>query len=238
MLDFVFRPLLQIVGPLWTVIILSFILGLMTTIAHKYMTDQKLLKNAREEMKKLQAKMRQHKDNPKKLMEVQQKMMSYNMDILKQSFRPLLVTFIPVIIIFGWITAALVFQPIVADETFTSTVTVIGDGVVTASSETLYIANKSIQTSNGIAVFSFSGLDGDHVITYDYNGVIAEQKVRIGETYENPRVAVKKPFKSIEANLAKLELMNLGFWKPTGFGAYIIFTIVFSLLLRKLLNVA
>jgi uncharacterized membrane protein (DUF106 family) len=238
MLDFLFRPLMNLIGPFWTVVFLSLVLGLLTTIAHKYMTDQKLMRNARDEMKKLQTKMRSHKDNPKKLLEVQNKMMSYNMDIMKQSFRPLLVTFIPVIIIFGWISAATVYVPIMPDEGFTTTVTVVGDGSVLAMSETLAVLTPTVATSENVAVFGFSGPEGEHTITYEYNGAKVTQEILIGERYANPKVSVKAPFKKIEANLEHLNMLNLGFTQFTGFGTYIVFTILFSLLLRKLLNVA
>src|SRR3989338_3146270 len=88
-------PLMSIPNP-WNLLFLSLLITLVMTLLYKFLTDQKLMKELKDEMKKL-------KDNPEKMMEVQKKAMEKNMKYLFQSLKPTLITFIPILIIFEWI---------------------------------------------------------------------------------------------------------------------------------------
>ena len=203
------------------------------------MTDQVMMKNAREEMKKLQKKMRQQKDNPKKLMEIQKKMLSYNKDIMMQSFRPLLVTFIPIIIIFGWINMHMVYFPIAEDEVFSVDVEMRDLSDIRVVADNLTILERDNVSGVKEATFAFSGPAGFHDIAFSSAGITETIQVQIGTgEYYSPKNGMRSPFKRATVNLQRLEMLPLGFTNLTGFGTYIIFTIVFSLLLRKLLKVA
>lgn len=100
----VLEPLMSIPAP-WNVLLLSFILTLIMTLLYKFLTDQKLMKELKDEMKELQNEMKTLKDNPERMMEVQKKAMERNMKYLLQSLKPTLVTFIPILIIFAWLRA-------------------------------------------------------------------------------------------------------------------------------------
>lgn len=100
-LDPVLGPLMQIPSP-WNLLLLSFILTSLMTLIYKYVTNQKLMKELKDEMKELQNEMKTLKDNPEKMMEVQKKAMERNMKYLFQSLKPTIITFIPILIIFQW----------------------------------------------------------------------------------------------------------------------------------------
>ena len=102
-LDWIFHPLVAPFTPLWSVIILSFVITLFVTLAYKFFTDQKLLKSIKEEMKQLQGEVKKARDNPERMMQLNQEMMRKNAILLKSSFKPMVITLIPILIIFGWL---------------------------------------------------------------------------------------------------------------------------------------
>ena len=85
-----------------SIIIVAFLLSLVVTLVYKYLTNQVLMKELRGQMKKMQAKM---KAEPDKAVELQKQAMSINMKLMKESFKPLLITIIPFFAIFAWLKA-------------------------------------------------------------------------------------------------------------------------------------
>ena len=100
-LDPVLGPLMSIPAP-WNVFLLSFVLTLGMTLLYKYATDQKLMKELKDEMKELQKEMKMLKDEPAKMMEVQKRAMERNMKYLLQSLKPTIISLIPIFLILGW----------------------------------------------------------------------------------------------------------------------------------------
>lgn len=90
-------------SPLVGLLIISFILTLLTSLSYKFLTNQKELKQHKEDMNKLQKEIKELKDNPQKMMEKQKEIMEKNLKMMKYSIKPMLITFIPLIIIFGWL---------------------------------------------------------------------------------------------------------------------------------------
>ena len=90
--------------PLSGVIIVAFIITLLTTLVYKYFTDQEALKKIKEDHKLLQEEMKNNKDNPKRMAELQKEMLQKGLlEPMKHQLKPLLITFIPFILIFGWL---------------------------------------------------------------------------------------------------------------------------------------
>lgn len=100
--NFIFGPLLKL-GDLYSLIIISFLLTFLITWVYKIFTDQKLMKSLKDQIQEHQKEMKNHKDNPEKLMEIQKKAMDANFQYMKHSFKPTLFTFIPLIIFFSWL---------------------------------------------------------------------------------------------------------------------------------------
>lgn len=93
-------------SPLGSMILITLILALIITIVYKYTTNQKLMKELKDEMKAFQAKIKENRENPQKMMSLQKEMMEKNMSYMKHSMRPTLITFIPLIIFYGWLKSA------------------------------------------------------------------------------------------------------------------------------------
>ncbi len=86
------------------IVMISFIVTLLTTLVYKYFTDQEALKKIKEDNKKLQDEMKIHKDNPAKVMALQKEAFSKGfLEPMKHQLKPLLITFIPIILIFSWL---------------------------------------------------------------------------------------------------------------------------------------
>lgn len=78
------------------------IVMLISTILQKYLTDQKALKEIKEEQKKLQELMKQHENQPEKKMEFVQKSTQLALQAMPLAMRPILYTAIPFILLFRW----------------------------------------------------------------------------------------------------------------------------------------
>jgi len=106
MLDSFFNAIFGVIieaWPLGGVLVVSFVLTLLVTIIYKYMTDQRRLKEMKDEMKDLRNQMKQHKGDQAKLMEIQKQSMQKSMEQMKHTFKPMLITFLPLIVIFSWL---------------------------------------------------------------------------------------------------------------------------------------
>ncbi len=106
-LDGIFNPtlgwVLNTLPSPWGLLLVSFLLTLLMTLAYKYFTDQNLMKSLKEEMKAMQNEVKGMKDQPDKMMAKQKDLMDKNLKYMKQSFKPMLITFLPMIVIFGWL---------------------------------------------------------------------------------------------------------------------------------------
>lgn len=102
------------ISPLVGIIFVSFVLSLLSTLSWKYLTDQILLKELREKTKALHAQVKNNKDNPAKLKEINSKMAKENLESLKlqykQSIKPMIATLIPFAFAFSWIRNNSAFQ--------------------------------------------------------------------------------------------------------------------------------
>lgn len=85
-------------GMLVVVLIITFI----TTLIQKYATDQKALKELRQEQKILQEEMKKFRDNPAKISELSKKQMEFIPRTFKLTSRTILFTGIPFILFFRW----------------------------------------------------------------------------------------------------------------------------------------
>lgn len=233
----------------YTVLILglSFIITLLSTIIYKLVTDQNKIKNIKAESKKLQQEMKKHKDDQKKVMQIQKEMFAKNSEVMKQSFKPMLYTFIPLILILSWMSATLAYQPLEPGVPFT----------VTAQLEDTYAANyteinlssqPSLQIErnpnfaqpNQIQWIVSGQEEGPHTLLIQ-GPMISETKdvlITTDKDYEEP---VKKisdgPLKQIVVGNKEVKI-NFGIFTLNWLWSYIIFSVILSFGLRKLMKVA
>ena len=106
MLEKIFDPIFGwafAIHPAFGIFIVTFVITLIVTLVYKFFTDQHVMKAIKAEVKKLQKDVRKHKDNPEKAMKLQKELMSKNMKVFKMNIKPMLITMLPVLIIFGWL---------------------------------------------------------------------------------------------------------------------------------------
>ena len=116
-LDPVFGPLLKL-QPIWAVLIISLVVSLIIVIIYRLLTNQKEMKALKDEIKSHQKQMRELKNEPQKVLEIQKKAMQVNMKYMGKSMKPTIITFIPIILIFGWMQAHLAYAPLIPDQPF------------------------------------------------------------------------------------------------------------------------
>ncbi len=256
----VFSPLFKI-HPLLAIIIISFLISLFITLIYKKFTNQKLMKDLKEEIKELQKEMKELKDKPKEMMKVQKKAMETNMKYMMHSFKPTLLTFIPIIIIFGWLNAHFAYLPITEDTQFSISVDFIDNtnGNITITvPENIELLNEPTQKIlNNKAEWFLKAKSGTYFIKYSFNSLSFQHKLIVTKTVENrsyvkPVMSYKelgldkysrvkqlvisnkkiKPFEGIPV-LGSIPWIGGFGW----FGSYVLFSIIFSMLLRKAMKV-
>ena len=82
-------------------VIVLFIAILMTLI-QKYATDQKTLREMKKEQKVLQGEIKEAREHPEKMMELQKKQFAFLPRMMKLSMRTMVYTAIPLILFFRW----------------------------------------------------------------------------------------------------------------------------------------
>ena len=90
-------------NPKISVVAISFLATLPMTLVTKYYTDQTRMRELKVEQKKHQANLKEHKGDLDKQKKIQKDMMASSMELMKHAFKPMLITFLPIILIFWWI---------------------------------------------------------------------------------------------------------------------------------------
>ena len=251
-LDIAFAPLLKLPA-LWAILILSFLISLLIILITKYMTNQETMKNLKDEMKSYQKQMKELKGNPAKMMEMQKKAMESNMKYMSHSLKPTLITLIPIFFIFGWMNATFAYDSIHPMQEFhvyaVFDKNINGEAQITVPEEITIIGSAKSNITSGIvnkrnhektASWAFKGEQGEHVIEVSYNGEKQQHSVLI--TDENKYLPALKQakgsIKSISIDYKKKVLIPIGFRDWLGWlGVYIWCSIIFTMVLRKVLKV-
>ncbi len=105
-------------NPILTILIISFIVSLVTTIANKYLVDQEELAKNQKEMKEFQKEFKKAQQNgdQKEIAKMQAKqaeMMQKNSKMMTQQFKPMIATMIPILLVFYWMRFSAVSQTVV-----------------------------------------------------------------------------------------------------------------------------
>lgn len=83
-------------------IIIVFCITLISTLIQKYTTDQKALRELRNEQKMLQEEMKKYKDHPEKMSELSKKQFEIIPKTFKLTSRGIMFTGVPFILFFRW----------------------------------------------------------------------------------------------------------------------------------------
>ncbi len=249
-LDPIFNPVLQplvSLSPFWAVVILSFVITVIVTVIYKYFSNQSEMKRIRDEQKESQKRMKDLRDKPEELMKIQKEAMSKNFEYMKHSFKPTLITFLPIILIFGWMNAHLAFEPIFPGERFSITAQftdgVTGDAELVVGEQMELLSDAKQPINSKVTWNMKSGREGEHFLSIKTKNDEQTKKVLIAKDvrYEEPLTFYKdSDVKSIQINYNKLRPMgslSIFGWQPGWLGVYVILSIAFSLGLRKMLKV-
>jgi len=245
----VMEPLLRL-GPFWAVLIVSLIISLIITLVYKFVTNQELMKKLKDEQKEYQQRMKSLKDQPQEMIKVQKEAMKKNMEYMKHSFKPTIITMLPIIIIFGWMNAHLAWEPIYPGETYS--ITAFFEKGVTGEAE-LILDDKNIKlssdaqqpiTNQEITWRLQSKTAGPHIFEVKYQDQSYQKKVLITQElqYEEPFTLFQhSDLTKLQINYTKLRPLGPNFsifgWQPGWLGLYIFFSLVFSMALRKGLKI-
>lgn len=240
-LDFIFGPLLKL-PPFWAILLLSLILSVLIVLIYKWTTNQTLMKQLRDDVKNYQQQMKQQKEDPKKVLEIQKKIMDANIQLMKHSFKPTLITLLPIILIFGWVNAHFAFEPLLPGQPFPITIQTydgIQGNVTIEAAPGITVNEQTVALANNQATFTLQGNEGEYLLTFMINNKTYEQTVLISKerAYKEPvKIVRDKTVKTITVGNKKTVVMNLFGWRIGWIGSYIIFSIVFSLAFRRLLK--
>jgi len=242
LLNPIFSPLLNL-PTLWSVILLSFIISLVITLVYKYTTDQNLMKQLKEEMKASQKQVKELRSHPEEAMKAQKKAMRTNMKYMMQSMKSTLYSFIPIILIFGWMNANLAFVPILPGQEFETSINfeknIGGQAEISVPEGINVIGGIKKEIKDGRVTWFLDGKRGEYLLEYIVDGKKYNKEVIITENeYKEPIKRIKDgTVNTIEVKHDKNILFNLFGWKIGWLITYIIFAIIFSIVIRKIIKV-
>ncbi len=242
----VMHPLLQI-HPLLAVAVVSCFIALFNAWVYKIFTDQHKMKALKEDMKRMQNEVRKYKDNSSKMLEVQSEMMKKNLDYMKQSFKPTLITMIPVLIILGWMTGHLAYDPIHPSMPVNVTVFLQKAEVGTVQLQVPFgmeiIGNESQDVNNAThsATWEVEGAAGTYNMDFIKDGEKVTQQIIISndQVYAKPVVPFSGSASFVQGqihNNSKVIINVFGLFNLGYLLTYFICAICFSLGIRKLMG--
>jgi len=251
-LDPVFNPLIQPLldaSPFLAILVLSLVISVIITLVYKLVTNQNEMKYLKEKQKEYQQKMKELRSEPQKMMAVQKEAMQLNMKYMKMSFKPTLITMIPLLLIFGWMSAHFAFEPIMPGDSYSITAffddKITGNAMLVVDDNNTKILNEVQQpiSKDGVT-WNLKSEAGTHYLTV--KTADTEQTKKVLVTTENRyeealSIYDHSDITKININYNALKPLGYSFslfgWKPGWLGLYIILSIVFSMGLRKFLKI-
>lgn len=218
------------------------------TLVTKKFTNQNRMKELKGIQKACQIKLKEVKGNADEMTKINKQMMECSMELMKHSFRPMLITFIPILLIFWWANANLAYFPIDSGEQFS--ITVILDKTasenvnieapkefsVIGESEKPPTLDKGFFKSNKKVDFDLiAGERGAYLIKVIYEDEIASKNILISNLDYEKKSEMNKDWNMIEE--IKINYYNTGFFNTYWLWTYISVSIVSSIILRKVFDV-
>jgi uncharacterized membrane protein (DUF106 family) len=239
--------------PFLAISLVTCFITLSVTVLYKYTTDQKKLKQLKDDQKKMQDDYKKNMNNPKKAMEINKKLMSTNFEYMKHSFKSTLYTFIPLLIIFAWMNTHLGYEQLYPNTGFTITPAFekgADSNITILLPAGMQLLNNATIEPGTDGLWKIKGKEGLYTINYTYGQEFYQQQVVITKDWKyispkldksngKPPIEKISSLKSITVNLESTKPMKgvpiLGGlnWLWT----YILLSVGFSLLFRKLFKV-
>jgi len=86
----------------WGMAFITFVLSIITTLVQKYGTDQKTLSEMKKRQKEIQKEMKEYRDHPQKILELNKESMGFMGEMMKISMGSVVYTIVPFILLFRW----------------------------------------------------------------------------------------------------------------------------------------
>jgi len=99
----------MIANPIPALIVVSVLVTFVSTLAHKWLTNQEHMKNLKKRQKEIQKELKGCKDQCK-MKELNSEMLKLTGVMMKSSFKPMFVTILPFLILFWWLRS--IYEPI------------------------------------------------------------------------------------------------------------------------------
>lgn len=247
--DPVFNWLLNF-KPIIAIVIISVIFGLVTTLVYKFASNQKKIKELKDKQKDLQKKIKQiPKTEPEKIMKLNSEMMKISGPMMKETFKPTLWTLIPSLLMLTWMATNLAFAPINAGTTFNVTAE-FNEGVT--GNISMIIEPEGIEYLNGAtqqisyednAVWNLKSIkQGTYNLIIKFRDTEVNKELLITDKWDyiEPELSVKEQgLKSIVVEHKTIRPFN-GVPIIGGLNwlwSYIILTMIFTIVLRKLMKI-
>ena len=95
------------IHPWFGMFVIALVVSLIITLSSKFLTDQVVMKQLREEVKKDSKKVRElHKTDPKKAAAMQKEILPKNLKMMKLQIKSMIVSMILVLLLFSWLPNA------------------------------------------------------------------------------------------------------------------------------------
>ena len=102
-------------SPKISIAIFSVLVTLVSNLVQKWLTNQEHLKSLKKRQKELQAEIKKTKE-PTLMQEINAEMMQISMTMMKSSFKPMLVTMVPFLLLFMWLKS--IYVPLLGNSWF------------------------------------------------------------------------------------------------------------------------
>jgi uncharacterized membrane protein (DUF106 family) len=245
-LDTLFNPILAL-PPVVGILIVSILVSVITLLAYKFLTNQTLMKQLRDEINEFQKEAKELRNHPEKAMKVQTEMMETNSKYMMESMKPTLFTFIPILIIFAWLNTHMAYYPLQPGMPFEVSLQykagTVGEAKLTLP-EGMSTEDETVKKIlNNKVTWVVSGKSGTYNMTFESPGIKVDKDVLITtqKTYAPPVKAIKNlPLTQIAVGNERVHPfggLSLFGWQPGWLGTYVIFSLFFSITLRKLFKI-
>jgi len=235
----IFSPLFYL-PDLWAVVIISIIMSIIITVAYKFLTNQKLMKDLKSELKELQAEIKTLKDQPDKMMEVNKRLMETNMKYMSHSLKPTLFTFLPLILIFGFLSAHFSYAPLSPGYEFSATIEFqkgVEGHVKLLPEEGLTFTGSTEQDISGNMISTIKADEGQHNFKFSVNDKEYSIPFVIGGTNVKDHKIDDDQVYRVSFNLQKNVLINFFGYGMGWLWVYFLASVVVSMSLRKIFKI-
>ncbi len=206
------------------------------------------MKRLKDLQKEMQLKVKTLRDRPEEMMKVQKEAMKVNFEYMKHSFKPTLITMLPMILILGWMAGHLSYEQIYPGESYGVTAEFVkgisGQAELVADEGTELISPAQQEILDGKATWNLKSTAGSHLLTVKQEKTEQSRKVLITQElqYEEAITMFQhSDIQKITVNYNKLRPLGADFsifgWQPGWLGIYLILSIIFSMVLRKLMKI-